>query len=58
VVVSPGDIVAGDADGVTVIPEAQVGTVLAAVERVTALERGWMDRIRAGESSAEILGME
>lgn len=57
VVVSPGDVVAGDADGVTVVPQAQIGTILAAVECVVAAERAWMDRIRAGESSTEILGL-
>lgn len=58
VVVNPGDIIAGDADGVTVVPAAQVDAVFAAVGRVVALEREWMDRIRAGESSAKILGVE
>ena len=58
VVVNPGDIIVGDADGVTVVPAAQVGTVLEAVEQVEAKERGWVDRIRAGESSARILGVE
>ncbi|MDH3398544.1 MAG: methyltransferase [Acidimicrobiia bacterium] len=58
VVVNPGDIIVGDADGVTVVPVAQVGTVLAEVERVVTREREWIDRIRAGESSAQILGLE
>ena len=58
VVVNPGDIVAGDADGVTVVPAAQVSIALAAVRRVVALEREWMDRIQDGESSAKILGVE
>lgn len=57
VVVNPGDVVAGDADGVTVVPQAQIGTILAAVECVAAAERTWMDRIRAGESSTDILGL-
>ena len=57
VVVSRGDIVVGDADGVAVVPHTQIGTVLAAVARLTATERAWIDRIRAGESSAEILGL-
>ncbi len=57
VVVSPGDIVAGDADGVTVIPSAQANMVLTAVDRLVSQELEWMDRIRAGESSAEILGL-
>ncbi|MDH3262215.1 MAG: methyltransferase [Acidimicrobiia bacterium] len=58
VVVNPGDIIVGDADGVTVVPVAQVGTVLAEVERVVTREREWIDRIRAGESSARVLGLE
>ena len=57
-VVNSGDIVVGDADGVTVVPAAQVGTVLAAVERVEVVEQEWMDRIRAGESIVRILGVE
>lgn len=58
VVVNPGDIVVGDADGVAVVPAGQKGTVLAAVEELVAREREWLDRIGAGESSAQILGVE
>lgn len=58
VVVNPGDIVVGDADGVTVVPALQAGEALAAVELVVITERNWMDRIRAGESTTEILGLE
>ncbi len=57
-VVNPGDIVVGDADGVTVVPAGREGTVLPAVEELVAREREWLDRIGAGESSAEILGVE
>lgn len=57
VVVNPGDVVVGDGDGVVVVPAAAVGDVLAEVERVAAREREWVDRIRGGESSAEILGL-
>jgi 4-hydroxy-4-methyl-2-oxoglutarate aldolase len=58
VVVNPGDIVVGDADGVTVVPAEKAATVLEVVEKVTATEKAWMDRIRSGEFSARILGVE
>ena len=58
VVVNPGDIIVGDADGVIVVPVAQAGSVLAEVERVVTREREWIDLIRAGESSAQILGLD
>ena len=58
VVVNPGDIVVGDADGVTVVPALQADAALAGVERVVAAEREWMERIRAGEATTEILGIE
>lgn len=58
VVVQPGDVVVGDADGVTVVPAAQAGAVPAAVERIAATEQSWLSRVRGGESSAEILGLQ
>lgn len=58
VVVNPGDIVVGDADGVTVVPALQAGEALAAVAQLVKAEREWMDRIRQGESTPEILGLK
>jgi len=58
VVVNAGDIVVADADGVTVVPVLQAESALAAVEEVVAAERDWMNRIRAGESTVEILGLQ
>jgi len=58
VMVGPGDVVVGDADGVTVVPASQLDSVLGAVEQVVAREQTWKDRISAGEASAAILGVE
>ena len=57
VVVNSGDVVVGDADGVTVVPAGRTEAALAAVESVVAREQQWLSRIRAGETSAEILGL-
>ncbi len=58
VVVNPGDIVVGDADGVTVVPASDMSKVLSAVESLAAQERKWMGRIRSGESTVDILGLD
>jgi 4-hydroxy-4-methyl-2-oxoglutarate aldolase len=56
-VVSPGDIVLGDADGVVVVPaRASVSTMQAASERIEK-ERGVIARLRAGERTLEIYGL-
>lgn len=58
VVVSPGDLIVGDLDGVVVVPAARVDRVSRdAVERLRA-EATWIERIRSGETSADILGIE
>jgi regulator of RNase E activity RraA len=58
VVVSPGDLVLGDLDGVVVVPAARVDAVARdAVERLR-VEETWIERIRSGESSADILGID
>ena len=58
VMVSPGDLIVGDLDGVVVVPAARVdGVSRDAVERLRA-EETWIERIRSGETSADILGIE
>jgi 4-hydroxy-4-methyl-2-oxoglutarate aldolase len=58
VVVSPGDLVLADLDGVVVVPAARIdGVARAAMERLR-LEEAWIERIRSGERSADILGLD
>lgn len=57
VVVNPGDIVVGDGDGVAVVPALLTGTVLKAVEKIRTEEQAWISRIKAGETTPEILGL-
>lgn len=58
VVVNPKDIVVGDADGVAVIPAGGAEAAMVAVESVVAREQQWLARIRAGETSTEVLGLD
>lgn len=48
VAVGPGDLVAGDRDGVVVVPFAQVEAVLARLDRVRAAEEAMDARVAAG----------
>lgn len=58
VVVAPGDLILGDADGIVVVPAARIEHVARdVVERMRA-EETWIERIRAGEKSADILRIE
>lgn len=52
--VQPGDIVLGDADGVTVVPLARADEVLARARAHLAKERTWIDQIRAGKPISEV----
>lgn len=47
--VQPGDLVLGDADGVVIIPRAEVDRVLAAAEKKLADERVRLEEIARGE---------
>jgi regulator of RNase E activity RraA len=55
--VAQGDLVIGDADGVAVVPAAQISSVYHQARARMAAEQGWIDRIQAGESSASALGL-
>ena len=56
VVVNPGDWVFADYDGVVVVPQANVEAVLATAEAAEAKERKFVERIKAGEPTIDILG--
>jgi 4-hydroxy-4-methyl-2-oxoglutarate aldolase len=57
VLVEPGDVIAGDADGVLVIPRALLQATVEGAERRAALEVGIRARIAAGELPLDILGI-
>jgi 4-hydroxy-4-methyl-2-oxoglutarate aldolase len=55
--VDPGDMIVADADGVIVVPMAEVATALSAAEARASREAQAMDRLRAGETTLQILGL-
>ncbi|SFL33771.1 RraA family protein [Geodermatophilus ruber] len=57
VLVSPGDLVVGDADGVVVVPAEQAEAAVAAGEARERKEAGVMEQLRAGGTTLEIFGL-
>ena len=55
--VSPGDIVIGDDDGVAVVPLARARELLAASIQKIADEDATIARIKAGETTAQMMGL-
>jgi regulator of RNase E activity RraA len=55
VVVSPGDLLVGDVDGVVVIPHDTEDEILAAATAKRSTERGVIESVRSGMSSTEAL---
>jgi regulator of RNase E activity RraA len=49
ILVHPGDIVVGDADGAVIVPREQAQSVLERAHQRIALEASWMARIEKGE---------
>ena len=56
--VETGDWVVGDADGVTVIPHAQLDEVLAAGRARAEKEQGFFAALRAGSTTLELLNLD
>ena len=56
--VSPGDLIFGDGDGVVVVPQALIEDVRRAAQARLEVERSWIARIRQGEKTLSLLGMD
>lgn len=56
--VLPGDMVVADSDAILVLPSATVGAALTAGEARVAAEARMMERLRAGETTLSILGLD
>ena len=55
--IRPGDIILADADAVVCLPAADLAPALAASAARTEKEARMMDRLRAGETTLQILGL-
>lgn len=58
VVVNPGDIVVGDADGVVVVPANAAGDVAMKAKKREESEAAIRERLRAGETTMKIYGFD
>jgi 4-hydroxy-4-methyl-2-oxoglutarate aldolase len=56
VVVSAGDLVVGDADGVVVVPHARAAEVVEKSVRREADEAAILKRLHSGESTMQVYG--
>lgn len=56
--IAAGDLVVGDADGAVVVAGSEAGGVLRAARERVLLEKRTLLRIRAGESTLRVLGLE
>lgn len=57
VAVTSGDVVVGDADGVVVVPSARANAVYRDTKKRVADEADWIQRIEAGQSTLDVLGL-
>ncbi len=55
--VSPGDLVLGDDDGIAVVPLQRQGQILEASREKIAQEQSAVERVRAGETLADQMGI-
>ena len=58
VVVHPGDLIHGDADGVVVIPQSRIAETFKTAEARLGAEQDIVSRINQGEFTADIFGID
>lgn len=58
VLVHEGDWIVADADGVTVVPKADLADVLAAAQAREAKEAKFFEALRAGQTTIDLLGLD
>jgi len=56
--VFPGDLVLGDRDGVVVVPQSHLEVVYEESLQRLAREKDWVEKIQAGGSSLEVVGLQ
>ena len=56
--VAPGDLIVGDGDGVLAIPPEHLAAAIEGAEARMAREAGFRDRLAAGETMYDLLGLE
>jgi len=56
--IARGDLVVGDADGVVVLPAAQVGATLERAAQREAKERGIVEELKRGRTTMDLYGFE
>lgn len=56
--IAPGDMIIADADAVIMVPCASVDAAIAAAEARAVNETRMMERLRAGETTLQILGLD
>lgn len=58
VTVKPGDIIAGDDDGVVVAPREDIDYVIGCGYKKLKVEEEWIRRVKSGEKTVDILGLK
>ncbi len=58
VVVSPGDIVAADGNGVVVVPKAESAAILKATQLLLETEHVLQEKIKAGATIGELVNVD
>lgn len=52
-VISSGDLIVGDLDGVVAIPQAKLASSVGALTKITEKERGMEDQVKAGDKTPQ-----